>query len=122
MPAVQKRALLEGEFEVVALPELLQVTALGRQFVSIDILDSAEQVIGRIGVKGGMVVLAEARGARGKAAFFQLLEEPRARAFRAFHVLQFPAQWPQPVGPLDVLLLQAAVGETPALGETPAAA
>ena len=111
LPAPVKRPLLEGEFEVVALPELLQVTALGRQFVSIDILDAAEQVIGRIGLKGGMVVLAETRNARGRAAFHQLLAEPRARSFRAFHILEFPAQWPQPLGPLDVLLLQEAVGD-----------
>jgi len=111
VPALMKRPLLEGEFEVVALPELLQVTALGRQFVSIDILDAAEQVIGRIGLKGGMVVLAETRTARGRAAFHQLLAEPRARSFRAFHILEFPAQWPQPLGPLDVLLLQEAVGD-----------
>jgi len=108
------KALLKGEFEVVGFPELLQVTALGRQFVSIDVLDEADELLGRVGLKGGMVVLAETRHGRGKAAFFELLAEPHARSFRAFNVLQFPAQWPPPIGPLDILLLQAAMADEPA--------
>jgi len=121
MPTVQMKALLKGEFEVVGFPELLQVTALGRQFVSIDVLDEADELLGRVGLKGGMVVLAETRTGRGKAAFFELLAEPRARSFRAFNVLQFPAQWPPPIGPLDILLLQAAMADAPpAQAEEPA--
>jgi chromosome partitioning protein len=106
---MERKALLKGEFEIVAFPELLQVTALGRQLIVIEVLDASQGLLGSVWVKGGMVVGAQTPGARGRSAFLELLAHPDARFFLAFQVTQLPAEYPEPVGSLDGLLLEAAV-------------
>ena len=108
---MQDKPLLKGDFDVVSFPELLQVTALGRQYISIDVLDGAEGILGHVWLKGGMVVGAETKTTLGKPAFFELLGDPRAHFFVAFHVVSAPDEWPEPIGSLDSLLLQKAVSE-----------
>ncbi len=51
---MEKKIILKGDFAIVSFPELLQVTALGRQHIEIHLLDEAEKVVGRVWLKGGM--------------------------------------------------------------------
>jgi chromosome partitioning protein len=108
---MDRKIILKGDFAIVSFPELLQVTALGRQHIEIDVLDEAEAVVGRVWLKGGMVVDAETDAARGRAAFFATLADPHATFFRAFQLSEAPPSYPPPIGSLDGLLLHAAVAE-----------
>jgi chromosome partitioning protein len=121
---MEKQALLKGDFAMVAFAELLQVTALGRQLIEIHVLDEGEGELGRVWVKGGMVVAAETPSAREGAAFFEILSNARAKFFLAFHVTERAEGFAAPVGSIHSLLLQAAVAEdarTEAAAAAPAA-
>ncbi|MET0556115.1 MAG: AAA family ATPase [Vicinamibacteria bacterium] len=120
-----RKPLLKGDFAIVAFPELLQVTALGRQYIAVEVLDGARALLGEVWLKGGMVVRAVAGALTGRAAFSALLQEPRAASFAAFQFVDQVGPYPDPIGPLDGLLLEAAVESdtarsAPAAPETPA--
>lgn len=104
-----RKPLLKGDFAIVAFPELLQVTALGRQYIAVEVLDGSRSLLGEVWLKGGMVVRAVAGALTGRAAFSALLQEPRAASFAAFQFVDQVGPYPEPIGPLDGLLLEAAV-------------
>jgi chromosome partitioning protein len=104
-----RKPLLKGDFAIVAFPELLQVTALGRQYITVEVLDSTRAPLGEIWLKGGMVVRAVTGALTGRAAFAALLHDPRAASFAAFQFTDQAGPYPEPIGPLDGLLLEAAV-------------
>jgi len=103
-PAVTERPLLEGGFEAVALAEVLEATALGRQPITVEVRDDRQGVLGSIRLKGGMVVGAETPAARGKEAFASLMGDRRARSYVARQVPVAAGEAARPVGPLQELL------------------
>jgi hemoglobin-like flavoprotein len=112
---MEKKLLLKGDFAIVPLPELLQVTSLGRQLIGVEVLDDAESVLGVVWLKGGMVVRAETASAAGEAAFSEVLSSPRKKFFRASLAVGPADSYPMPVGSLNALLLQWAVTEPRAI-------
>jgi chromosome partitioning protein len=117
-----RKQLLKGDLAIVAFQELLQVTALGRQYIAVEVYDSARALVGEVWLKGGMVVRATHGPQNGRAAFAALLHDPRALSFAAFQFADQVGPYPDPIGPLDALLLEAAVETDTAARGGPTAA
>lgn len=96
------KALLKGGFEAVALAELLEATALGRQSITVEVSDRRGKSLGRILLKGGMVVGAETPGASGRKAFETLLHDRKAKSYVALQSADGAGA--EPVGSLQELL------------------
>lgn len=97
------QALLKGGFEAIALAELLEATSLGRQKITVDVLDKKKKVLGHVCLKGGMVVGADAGKLTGREAFAALLREPKAHTFVA-HATPGDGAGATPIGSLHDLL------------------
>lgn len=101
--------VLSGHVSEIPPMDLLQVLSLGRQFMVVNFHAADNAFLGRIWIKSGVIVDAEANDQRGLAAFSTLLFAPMAKTFQVFCELNFDRFEHEPLGQVTSLLMDAAV-------------
>lgn len=98
---------LAGDLDLFGLPELLQSLAQNAATGELVLRDRGGGEAGRLWLRGGRLVDCLVGHRRGEAAFYQLLEEPRAGVFEFYR--RAAAEVPASFGPADCmpLLLEA---------------
>jgi len=101
---------MEGFLSEFDLAEVLQVVGLGRQYTGVEIQHEDGRA-GTIFMKSGIVVSVHAPPSMGKQAFFDMFRDGDGRffVFRA----ETPMQLPEPLGPVNRLLMEAATSSAP---------
>lgn len=115
----ERIAVMRGPISDVGLPQLLQVVALSRQFTSVEIR-SSQSLVGAIFVKAGRVVRILPDATDARTTLRELLAEG---ADWQFEVYRLPDEaFPEPIGTLDELLMDAFVSmpEKPPAAPAPA--
>ena len=100
-----KTLVMEGRLEEFALPSILQVLSIGRQFTAVELTDPESATIGSITIKSGQIVNANLRQRGGVDAFFDLF----AVSLHQFRVYRMPTptRLPKPLGAIGPLLVKA---------------
>lgn len=78
----QEQLILQGQLQDLDLNTLLSALRLGRQYLTLEVLDAAGQRKGTVSVKSGRILSALAGEQRGAAAVRHLLESHDAAEFR----------------------------------------
>lgn len=99
------RPLLEGACGRLPIPDLLQSLVNGSPCQVLFVL--GHEARGFVWMDGRKVVRCHTRRARGRAAFFELMEMPRAGGFRVFPLPPERVPVLESVALLEELLLQA---------------
>src|SRR5688572_31369144 len=97
--------VMQGLLSEFSLVDVLQVVGMSRQFTTIELKLSDGQHYGTIWLKSGRVVGARRGLAQGRAAFYEMFGAAPAAFVVARH--EDPAQFPAPLGPLALLLIEA---------------
>ena len=100
-----KTLVMEGRLEEFALPSILQVLSIGRQFTSVELTDPENATIGSITIKSGQIVNANLRQRGGVDAFFDLFAVTLDQ-FRVYR-MPTPSRLPKPLGAIGPLLVKA---------------
>jgi cellulose biosynthesis protein BcsQ len=95
---------MRGRLREFDLGQVLQVVGIGRQYTGVEILDDT-MVLGTIFVKSGKVVRVEAEGKDGREALFDLFRHSDGN-FAVFRT-EMPPALPEPLGAVQVLLMEA---------------
>ncbi|MDP9000314.1 MAG: AAA family ATPase, partial [Myxococcota bacterium] len=72
----ERIAVMEGSLSEFDLMSVLQVVSIGRQFSSVDVLESSGRPLGKIEIKAGKVVSAHSNHLHGVDAILRLLRSP----------------------------------------------
>ncbi|MGC4088107.1 MAG: DUF4388 domain-containing protein [Polyangiaceae bacterium] len=105
-----KIGVMEGHLSEFDLAEVLQVVGLGRQYTGVEV-QRDDGLSGTIFVKSGIVVSVHAPPNDGKQAFFEMFRESAGR-FYVFRT-ETPQSLPEPLGPMNRLLMEAASAPPP---------
>jgi chromosome partitioning protein len=111
-----KIGVMQGSLREFDLAAVLQVVGLGRQYTGIEVSLGGGRS-GTIFVKSGQVVSATAEDSRGADAFRNLFRAADG-SFFVFR-LDTPAELPEPLGPLDSLLMEAVAERSSLRNERP---
>ena len=97
--------VMTGRLADFQLADVLQVVGLSRQFTSIELRSEDDRLFGTIWIKAGRVLGAEREGEKGRTAFYRMF----GSAAEVFVVsrLPEPPDYPEPLGPLATLLVEA---------------
>lgn len=99
-----RTGVMRGRLREFDLGQVLQVVGIGRQYTGVEILDDT-MVLGTIFVKSGKVVRVEAAGKDGREALFDLFGH--ADGNFAVYRTEMPPALPEPLGAVQVLLMEA---------------
>jgi cellulose biosynthesis protein BcsQ len=99
-----RTGVMRGRLREFDLGQVLQVVGIGRQYTGVEILDDT-MVLGTIFVKSGKVVRVEAAGKDGREALFDLFRHSDGN-FAVFRT-EMPPALPEPLGAVQVLLMEA---------------
>jgi chromosome partitioning protein len=102
--------VMQGSLDDFSLAEVLQVIGMSRQYTRIQLQCADGRECGTIWVKSGRVIGARAGGSDGRAAFVDLFG-PGAAVF-VVHRLPEPKTYPDPLGSLTTLLVEAVEAST----------
>jgi hypothetical protein len=78
--------MMQGRLDEFDLPTLLQVIAMGRSYVELEILNETGTKVGIVGVKAGHIVAARTRDRKGIEAISELMSSPKSFEFLAFRI------------------------------------
>jgi chromosome partitioning protein len=99
-----RTGVMRGRLREFDLGQVLQVVGIGRQYTGVEILDDT-MVLGTIFVKSGKVVCVEANGKDGREALFDLFRHSDGNF--AVYRTEMPPALPEPLGAVQVLLMEA---------------
>ena len=99
-----KTGVMRGRLREFDLAQVLQVVGIGRQYTGVEVFDESA-VLGTIFVKSGKVVRVEANGKDGREALFDLFRHADG-GFAVFR-METPPALPEPLGAVQVLLMEA---------------
>jgi chromosome partitioning protein len=99
--------VLKCDRQFVSLADLLQVVGVSRQYFCVRLEAADGAVLGSIWMKSGFVVGVGAGELTGREAFFSLFDAAAA-SFSVYRPRQSPAAYPQPLGSIAELMLEAA--------------
>jgi chromosome partitioning protein len=99
-----KTGVMRGRLREFDLAQVLQVVGIGRQYTGVEVHDESA-VLGTIFVKSGKVVCVEANGKQGREALFDLFRHSD-KNFAVFR-METPAGLPEPLGAVQMLLMEA---------------
>lgn len=99
------RPLLEGACGRLPVPDLLQSLMNGSPCQVLFVL--GHEARGFVWMEGRRIIRCHTRRTRGRAAFFELMEMPKAGGFRVFPLPPERVPEAESVGALEELLLQA---------------
>jgi chromosome partitioning protein len=97
-------AVMQGNLRDFDLAQVLAVVSIGRQYTGIELALPGDR-LGTIFVKSGQVVSASENSQSGRDAFHSLFPANNGR-FTVFRT-DTPAELPEPLGPLHVLMNEA---------------
>ena len=96
--------ILTGSVSETTPTRLLQILSLCRQYMAIHFYDGSQTLLGKVWVKSGVVVAAEARGVHGVPAFYQLVSTHLAATFELYVEPGFEEVTGTPLGTLVNML------------------
>jgi cellulose biosynthesis protein BcsQ len=99
-----KTGVMRGRLREFDLAQVLQVVGIGRQYTGVEVFDDSA-LLGTIFVKSGKVVRVEANGKDGREALFDLFRRSEG-GFAVFR-METPPALPEPLGAVQVLLMEA---------------
>ena len=97
--------VMRGSLDEFTLADVLQVIGMSRQYTAVQLQTNDGREHGTVWIKAGRVIGARSSGAQGRPAFVDLFG-PGAALF-IVHRLPEPKAYPDPLGPLNQLLMEA---------------
>ena len=97
--------VMTGRLEDFKLVDVLQVVGLSRQYTAVELRREDGRIYGTIWVKAGRVIGCEREGQRGRNAFYEMFGGS-ADVFVVSRLPE-PSSYPQPLGSLASLLMEA---------------
>lgn len=97
--------VMRGSLDEFSLADVLQVIGMSRQYTAVQLQTDDGREYGTVWIKAGRVIGARSSGAQGRPAFADLFG-PGAAVF-VVHRLPEPKAYPDPLGPLNAMLMEA---------------
>ncbi len=97
--------VMRGSLDEFSLADVLQVIGMSRQYTAVQLQTDDGREYGTVWIKAGRVIGARSSSAQGRHAFVDLFG-PGAAVF-VVHRLPEPKAYPDPLGPLNTMLMEA---------------